>query len=85
LVVSSENQRSTRLSQELEVGVKCTTKRGWGQQPALDCRGLAGGDVVHHQAHREVGGDLLVDGGQELLELDRPVPGVQLSDDLAGW
>jgi hypothetical protein len=34
--------------------------------------------------HREVGGDLLVDGGQELLELDRPVPGVQLSDDLAG-
>src|SRR5271154_7341797 len=28
LVVSSENQRSTRFSHELEVGVKCRTKRG---------------------------------------------------------
>jgi hypothetical protein len=27
-VVSSENQRSTRFSHELEVGVKCTTNRG---------------------------------------------------------
>src|SRR5215213_4136822 len=31
LVVSSENHRSTRLSHELEVGVKCTTKRGWAR------------------------------------------------------
>ena len=29
LVVSSANQRSTRLSQEELVGVKCRTKRGW--------------------------------------------------------
>jgi MFS family permease len=28
-VVSSENQRSTRFSHELEVGVKCKTNRGW--------------------------------------------------------
>jgi hypothetical protein len=27
--VSSENQRSTRFSHELDVGVKCRTKRGW--------------------------------------------------------
>src|SRR3954447_11469075 len=29
LVVSSPNHRSTRLSHELEVGVKWTTNRGW--------------------------------------------------------
>src|SRR4029078_309834 len=29
LVVSSENQRSTRLSQEALVGVKCTASGGW--------------------------------------------------------
>src|ERR671919_1712958 len=29
LVVSSANQRSTRFSQELEVGVKCRCTRGW--------------------------------------------------------
>jgi hypothetical protein len=29
LVVSSENQRSSRFSQVELVGVKCTTKRGW--------------------------------------------------------
>jgi hypothetical protein len=29
LVVSSENQRSTRLSQDELVGVKCMTNRGW--------------------------------------------------------
>src|ERR671936_3036587 len=29
LAVSSANQRSTKFSQELEVGVKCSWKRGW--------------------------------------------------------
>src|SRR5213596_846670 len=29
LVVSSANQRSTRFNHELDVGVKCKTKRGW--------------------------------------------------------
>src|SRR6188472_1662548 len=29
LLLSSANQRSTRFSQELEVGVKCKTNRGW--------------------------------------------------------
>jgi len=29
LAVSSANQRSTRFSQDAEIGVKCTWKRGW--------------------------------------------------------
>jgi hypothetical protein len=42
------------------------------------------GGVIEHYVDREVGRDLAVDRGQELLELDRPVAAVQASDDLAG-
>ena len=51
---------------------------GVAGQPGLDRRGLVGGVVVADQVHVELGGHGLVDGGQELLELDRPVPAVQL-------
>ncbi len=53
-------------------------------QPTFDHRGLVGGDVVHHQMHRQIRRHLLVDGDQEFPELDRTVPHVQPSDDLAG-
>jgi hypothetical protein len=33
--VSSANQRSTRLSQEPPVGVKCNWKRGWRNRQRL--------------------------------------------------
>ena len=40
LVVSSANQRSTRLSHDELVGVKCKTNRGVAQQPSFDRRSL---------------------------------------------
>ncbi|ALE76820.1 hypothetical protein FRP1_28940 (plasmid) [Pseudonocardia sp. EC080625-04] len=43
-----------------------------------------GGGVVQHQVHVELGGDFAVEGAQELAELDRPMAGVQGTDDLAG-
>jgi hypothetical protein len=39
-----------------------------------------GREVVADQVHVEFGGDGLVDGDQEFLELDRPVLGVDLGD-----
>ena len=84
LVVSSENQRSTRFSHEELVGVKCRTNRGWPASQRLDRRGLVRGAVVEDHVHVELGGDLAVEGLQELLELDRAVAGVQRADHLAG-
>jgi len=79
LVVSLENQRSTTFSQELGVGVKCTTNLACASQ-----RWMAGvlcvEPIVHHQVHGQVGWDLAVDGGEKLLELDRPMPRVQPAD-----
>ena len=69
LVVSSANQRSTRLSQEALVGVKCRTNRGCAGQPTLYRRGLVGGGVVQDEVHVEVGGHLGVDLLQERQEL----------------
>ena len=84
LVVSSENQRSTRFSHELEVGVKCSTKRGWASSQFLDRWRLVGDAVVEDHVHVELGGDFAVEGLEELLELDRAVAGVQRADHLAG-
>jgi hypothetical protein len=54
---------------------------GVAGQPVPDGRGLVGGEVVADQVHVQVGGDGLVDGDQELAELDRPVLAVQCGDD----
>jgi hypothetical protein len=40
-------------------------------RPAFHPRGLVGGGVVQHHVHVQLVGDLGVDLGQELLELDR--------------
>ena len=79
LVVSSANQRSTRLIQLLEVGVKCRTNRGCWASQRSDLRGLVAGGVVEHEVHVEVLGDVRVDRLEELEELDRAVALVQLS------
>jgi hypothetical protein len=38
---------------------------------------FAGGGVVKDHVHVEVGGDVALEGGQELLELDGPVASVR--------
>ena len=60
--------------------MKCRWKRGCLASQCVDRRGLVGGEVVADQVHVQVGGNGLVDGDQELLELHRPVPAVQLGD-----
>src|SRR3954453_13650231 len=83
LVVSSANQRSTRFSHELDVGVKCRTKRGW----AASQRWMAGVLCVEElssDVDRELVWHLALDGLQELLELERAVASVQSTDHLAG-
>ncbi len=52
-------------------------------EPALDLRRPMGAAVVEHEVGVEVGGDLTIDGLQELLELDRTVASVQGADHLA--
>ena len=84
LAVSSENQRSTRFSHEELVGREVQDEPRVCEQPALDHRGLVSGGVIEHEVDLELGRDLSVEGLQELLELDRAMPAVQLTDDLAG-
>src|SRR3954452_9226099 len=81
--VSSPNQRSTWLIQDDPVGVKCRWKAGVAGQPVADRRGLVGGQVVADQVHVQLGRDGLVDGDEELAELDCPVLAVQRGDDVA--
>lgn len=83
-MVSSANHRSTRLIRLLEVGVRCSLKRGCACSQRLICGGLVRGGVIEDEVHVEVLGDLLVDGSQELLEHDRAMAGVQLADHLPG-
>jgi hypothetical protein len=59
-------------------------KRGWGRQPFGDRRGFVGDVVVADQVDVEVGGDLVVQLGQELLEFGGAVVAVDGSGDLAG-
>jgi hypothetical protein len=49
-------------------------------QPGVDRGGLVGAVVVADQVHVQALGDLGVDTGQELAELDRPVPTVRRGD-----
>jgi len=58
--------------------MKCLWNRGWRFRQAVIAGGLVGAVVVADQVDVQMGGDLVVDLGEEFLELDRPVPG-QLS------
>src|SRR3954469_10455434 len=69
-VVSSAKSRSTRLSQELLVGVKCRWKRGWRTSQ----RRISG----------VFGGDLAVELVEELAELGGAVLAMQAAVDVAG-
>lgn len=55
-----------------------------GQQPALDCRCLVGGEVAADHVDRQGGVGLAVDLVQEVAEVHGPVLGGQLADHLAG-
>jgi hypothetical protein len=46
-------------------------------QPALDGRRLVSRGLVEHDMNGELGGDLSIDGLQDLLELDRAMAAVQ--------
>src|SRR5262249_34252166 len=81
LSVSRPNQRSTWFIQEEPVGVKWTQKRGCLATQVRISGGVVGGVVVADQGHVQAGGHGLVDGGPELLEVDRPVAAVQFADD----
>src|SRR3954453_22697854 len=83
-VVSSAKSRSTRLSQELLVGVKCRWKRGVADEPAADLGGFVGGVVVQDEVHVVLGGDLAVELVEELAELGGAVLAVQAAVDVAG-
>ncbi|MDP9683679.1 hypothetical protein J2S47_004181 [Streptomyces griseoviridis] len=82
--VGSANHRSTRFSQDALVGVKCGWNPGMGRQPLLDVGCLVGRVVVEDQVDLEAGRNLLVEFGEELLELGGPVAAVERADDLAG-
>ena len=57
---------------------------GVGHQPLLDRGGLVGRGVVADHLHAQLARHRLVDVGKESLELDRPVAGGHLGDDVAG-
>ena len=75
LTVISANHRSTRLSQELAVGVKWMWKRGWASSHFFDGRCLVSGQVVADQVHIQIGGNGLVDGDQKPCETPSPDAG----------
>ena len=53
-------------------------------EPAGDCRRFVGGVVVTDQVHVQVGGDVVVQLGEELFELGGSVAAVDGAGDLAG-
>ena len=53
-------------------------------EPVVDHVGLVGGVVVADEVDVQLVGDGLVDGDQELAELDRAVTAVEIGDDFAG-
>ncbi len=81
LLVSSPDQRSTRFIQSCWLGWS-ELEAKVGQQPLPDRRRLVRLAVVEHEMHRQIGGDLAIDGLQKLLELDRAMTRVQLADGL---
>ena len=83
LSVRSRNQRSTWLSHDDEVGVKCRWNR-LCRSSQVDVGVLVGGVVVQDQMDLQVAGDLGVDGLEEDQELLVAVPGQALADHRAG-
>src|SRR5437660_9542872 len=53
-------------------------------QPASDERSLVGAVVIHDEMDRQGGGDSGIDRVEELSELKRTMPPVELAEDLAG-
>src|SRR5262249_7836289 len=68
--VRSRKKRSTKFSQDEEVGVKCMWKRGCLDQPSFDFGVLVSGVIVGDEMDVESGRRLVIDGlekGQPLL------------------
>ena len=83
--VSSLNQRSMRLVQELDVGVKCRCQRRRSRwEPRGDLRRLVCGQVVQH----DMDGQTARDAGVDLLEEPQDVLGgmafAAVREDLTG-
>src|SRR5215471_17681362 len=64
-------------------GGEVDVEPGAAGQPGLDLGRVVGGVVIADEVHVKLCGHGLVDGGQELAELDGAVPAVQLGDDRA--
>ena len=82
--VISAKKRSTRLSQDAEVGVKWRWKRGCAAKPPSDLGGLVGGVVVEDQVQVEIGRRFLVDSLQKAQEFAMPMARHAVADDHAG-
>jgi len=80
--VSSENDVSTWLSHEADVGVKQMISRV-AREPALHGRCLVGAEIVDDEMNLQLGRYGRVDRIEETAELDRPIPRVTPRDDLA--
>ena len=65
--------------------MKCSWKRGWRKQPALDRRGLVGAVIIEDQVQFQVARHGGVDGFQEAAKLDRAVTAMELADHGAGF
>ena len=72
--------RSTRLSHEAPVGVKCRWKRGSRNSQRWIAGVFVGGVVIDDQMQLGRGRHRLVDGLKELAKLDCPMPLMQLAD-----
>src|SRR6202045_2503952 len=81
--VISAKSRSTRLSHELDVGVKCSLKRLCRASQRFTFSVLCRGVIVDDQMQIEMGGRLAVDLPQERQEFVRPVAWQTFADDLA--
>src|SRR5271165_5962379 len=81
--VRSAKKRSTRLSQDEEVGVKCILKRGCLASPRLHLRVLVGGVVVGDEMQVEAARRLPVDLLEEAQPFDVSVARLGARDQLA--
>ena len=83
-LVISANQRSTRLSHELDVGVKWKVKRRWRRSHWLMAGVLWVEELSNTTWMSSSAGHGTVDGLQELAELGGSMLGAQAVDHLAG-
>src|ERR1700730_18076629 len=82
LSVSRAKKRSTWLSQEALVGVRCTCQRGLFGEPVADQRCLVRGVVVHDEMDVEIARDGRLDLVEELAELGGAMAAITLADDV---